>query len=326
MKNGMPWYDTDGNVIHAHGGWMLRVGEYWYWYGEDRTDENFVNCYRTRDFRNFEFRGHVLTANSPAKPSYVANADLNLKKKPEVDLAPAALRRFDSEGRLLANIERPKVLYDEKTGKYVMWMHYENGLNYLDAACAVASCDTPDGEFVYHGSFNPFGQMARDCTIVRQDEDWYFAAAGRDNKDLFIYRMTEDCLSVDKVANVLFQNQSREAPAFFQKEGRWFILSSFCTGWKPNQGAFAYAKEGNLEGRWSLLSNFGDETTFRSQPAFVLPYEKDGVMHYYYFADRWGLSGEEYFTSSYVVLEIQFDEEGLPFIEYSEEAQLPEVE
>ena len=79
MKNGQFWYDTDGNMIHAHGGWMLKVGDYYYWYGEDRTGLNFVSCYRTRDFKSFEFRRHVLTADSPVEASYLCNADLALK-------------------------------------------------------------------------------------------------------------------------------------------------------------------------------------------------------------------------------------------------------
>ena len=41
MKNGQFWYDDDGNVIHAHGGWILKVDDYYYWYGEDRTELNF---------------------------------------------------------------------------------------------------------------------------------------------------------------------------------------------------------------------------------------------------------------------------------------------
>ena len=54
MKNGEFWYDTDGNVIHAHGGWILKVGDYYYWYGENRTESCFVSCYRTRDFKSFK--------------------------------------------------------------------------------------------------------------------------------------------------------------------------------------------------------------------------------------------------------------------------------
>lgn len=328
MKNGEFWYDTDGNVIHAHGGWILKSGEYYYWYGEDRTDENYVSCYRTKDFKSFEFRNHVLTSASKTEKSYVSDAALTLKRPVSslgTDVKKQGLMRINGNNELLVNIERPKVLFCEKTGKYVMWMHYENGLNYHDAACAVATCDTPDGDFTYHGSFNPFGNMARDCTVFEDGGDAYFAAAARDNKDLYIYRLTEDFMSVDKTVNILFQNQSREAPAFFKKDGELFVLSSACTGWRPNQGAFARTKEGRIDGRWSLLKNFGDETTYRSQPSFVLPVEKDGVMKYYYFADRWGLSSPEYFTSTYVVLEIKFDSNGDPYIDYSEEAELPTV-
>ena len=328
MKNGQYWYDTDGNIIHAHGGWILKSGDYYYWYGENRTEDNFVSCYRTKDFKTFEFRNHVFTAKSKAEKSYVVDANLKLKT-PIASLGEnfkkQGLMRDDGEGNLLINIERPKVVYCEKTGKYVMWMHYENGANYNDAACAVASCDTPDGDFTYHGSFNPFGQMARDCTVFFDGEDMYFAAAGRNNKDMFIYRMTEDYMSVDKVVNVLYQNQSREAPAFFKKDGKIFMLSSACTGWRPNQGGYGYSKDGAVGGRWSLLANFGDEVTFRSQPSFVLPVTKDGKTEYYYFGDRWGTQSSEYFTSTYVVLKIQFDENGMPFIEYTEDAELPEV-
>ncbi len=326
MKNGEFWYDTDGNVIHAHGGWILKAGDWYYWYGENRTEDIFVSCYRTKDFKSFEFRNHVLTARSKAEKSYVVDARLKLSTPVEElgDFKRLGLKRV-VDGKLLINIERPKVVYSEETGKYVMWMHYENGLNYDDAACAVASCDTPDGDFTYHGSFNPFGQMSRDCTVFDFGGETYFASAGRNNKDLFVYRMTEDKMSVDKIVNILYQNQSREAPAFFDKDGRIFMISSACTGWRPNQGSYCYAKDGTMEGRWSLLSDFGDEVTFRSQSSFVLPIEKNDKTDYYYFGDRWGTTSEEYFTSTYVVFKIQFDENGNPFIEYSDEAQLPEV-
>ena len=60
MKNGEFWYDTDGNIIHAHGGWILKVGEYYYWYGENRSEDIYVSCYRTKDFKTFETEPEIL--------------------------------------------------------------------------------------------------------------------------------------------------------------------------------------------------------------------------------------------------------------------------
>ena len=43
LKNGEKWFDTDGNVIHAHGGYIISHGGYYYWYGEDRRDDIYVS-------------------------------------------------------------------------------------------------------------------------------------------------------------------------------------------------------------------------------------------------------------------------------------------
>lgn len=302
FRNGEPWLDTDGNVIHAHGGHMLHHDGWWYWYGENRTENNYVSCYRTKDFKSFEFRGNIITTETPTE-GYRVQTDLSLAGK-------------NADGTIhKVNLERPKVLWCERTKKFVLWCHYENGVDYHDARCAVASSDYPDHGFVYHGSFNPFGDMARDCTLFMDGEDAYFAAASRDNRDLHVWKLTKDFMSVSKLVNNLFQNESREAPAFFRRDGRYYLLTSYCTGWAPNQGK--WSSSDSIGGEWEINEKFGDETTFRSQPAFVL--EKDGK--FIYFADRWGGNGH-YNDSTYVVLEIKFREDGSPYIEYSDEAAL----
>lgn len=302
FRNGEPWLDTDGNVIHAHGGHMLHHDGWWYWYGENRTENNYVSCYRTKDFKSFEFRGNIITTETPTE-GYRVQTDLSLAGK-------------NADGTIhKVNLERPKVLWCERTKKFVLWCHYENGVDYHDARCAVASSDYPDHGFVYHGSFNPFGDMARDCTLFMDGGDAYFAAASRDNRDLHVWKLTKDFMSVSKLVNNLFQNESREAPAFFKKDGRYYLLTSYCTGWAPNQGK--WSSSDSIDGEWEINEKFGDETTFRSQPAFVL--EKDGK--FIYFADRWGGNGH-YNDSTYVVLEIKFREDGSPYIEYSDEAAL----
>lgn len=62
LKNGEVWKDVEGNEIHAHGGFILKHQGYCYWYGEDRRENFYVSCYRSRDLMNWEFRNHILTA------------------------------------------------------------------------------------------------------------------------------------------------------------------------------------------------------------------------------------------------------------------------
>ncbi len=214
------------------------------------------------------------------------------------------------------NLERPKVLYNQKTGKFVMWVHYENGKNYHDAAVAVATCDTPDGDFVYHGHFNPYGYMSRDCTLFQDDDGTaYFISASRDNADLHMYRLTDDYMNVEKLVHRLWQGEYREAPAVVKIDGKYYMLSSFCTGWAPNQGKYAMADA--MEGDWSTLTEIGDETTYQSQPAFIIRW-KGRVLYY---GDRWGGDGSRYFESGYVVYPLALEGDRL-VMEYVDQIEL----
>lgn len=204
-----------------------------------------------------------------------------------------------------AVIERPKVLYNAETGKYVMWMHWENGSDYSAARSAVAVSDTVDGTYTYLGSFNPVGNMSRDCTLFRDDDGTaYFLSAARENADLILYRLSPDYLSIDEQLKILWPGQAREAPALMKRDGVYFLVTSACTGWLPNQGAYAWAEK--LTGRWTPLRLLGDETTYRSQPAFILPITgtASGQTSYLYVGDRW--DAQDYYSSTYVFLPLRF--------------------
>ncbi len=320
FTNGKPWLDTDGNPIHAHGGHMLRYGDYWYWYGEDRRENYYVSCYRSKDLSSWESRGIVLSTESKTEPIRV-RTDLSLKNETPIEFPKdRPVPEFLKKARNKVNLERPKVLYNEKTGKFVMWIHYENGRDYHCAAAAIATSDTPDGAFTYHGSFNPFGYMSRDCTLFQDvDGTAYFLSASRDNADMHVYRLTEDYLNVDALVHKLWQAEYREAPAVMRREdGKYFVFSSYCTGWAPNQGKYAFSD--GMESRFSMLYDFGDSITFGSQPAFILPLDTETGKQYIYVGDRWG--GREYMSSTYIFLRIRFDEKGMPFIEWNENFEL----
>ncbi len=296
LRNGEVWYDTKGNILHAHGGHMLYSEGFYYWYGENRTEDNYVSCYRSKDLMSWEFRKHILTA----------------KSKTEAIRIRTSLGLTGKNGDKV-NLERPKVLYNDKIRKYVLWVHYENGTDYKCAACAIATCDIPDGDFIYHGSFNPFGYMSRDCTLFQDRKGLaYFVSASRDNADLHVYRLSDDYMNVECLVHKLWQGEYREAPAVMERNGKYYMFSSFCTGWEPNQCKYAVAD--GIEGRWSLLTDIGDETTYRTQPAFILPVAGTRGTRYIYVSDRW--NGQDYHDSRYVFLPIEFDENDLPVLNY----------
>lgn len=290
ITNGTQFKDTSGNIIHAHGGGLIKYGSHYYWYGEYRDSSNYflgVRCYRSTDLKNWEYRGEVLAPNSAAE----------LNK---------------------CNIERPKVMYNASTKQFVMWMHWENGVNYGQARAAVAYCDTPDGKYTYHGSFRPLaasgvtdhglsGYMSRDCNVfVDTDGTGYFISASNENMDLNLYKLTTDYKGVSSLVTKLFIGKQREAPCLIKRNNYYYLITSGCTGWNPNQGKYAYST--SLESGWSPLYNLGDSTTYRSQPAFIIPVQGTNATSYLYTGDRWaGAWSGKVNDSQYVWLPLVFE-------------------
>lgn len=278
VTNATQFTDLSGNVVHAHGGGMIRVGGFYYWFGENRNSDNTfrsVSVYRSPDLLSWEFRNDVLTRSSAA------------------ELASA-------------KVERPKVLYNAATGQYVMWMHWENGTDYTQARAAVAVSSTIDGRYTYRGSFRPLGNESRDLTVFRDDDGTaYLISATASNADLAVYRLSADYTSVAAHVRTLWPGSYREAPALFKRNGTYFLVTSGATSWSPNQQKYASATD--LTGRWSPLTALGDGIGYGSQTAFVLPVQGTSTTSYLYLGDRWaGAWGGPVNDSEYVWLPLAF--------------------
>jgi hypothetical protein len=265
--------------VHAHGGGVIKVGSYYYWFGENRnSDDTFyaVSVYRSTDLLNWEFRNNVLMQSSATELGS-------------------------------AKIERPKVIYNASTGRFVMWMHKENGTDYGEARAAVASSSTIDGVYTYHGSFRPLGSyMSRDITLWDDgDGAAYMISAADENRDLQIYRLTNDFLGISSLVGNFWNDATREAPAMFKRNGVYFLITSGTSGWNPNQAKYATAT--SISGPWSGWTNVGDSTTYGSQPAYVLPITGTSGTSYLYMGDRWaGAWSGPVNDSRYVWLPIAF--------------------
>ena len=208
FEPGKVWNDTEGNPINAHGGGILYHEGTYYWYGEYkkgktvlpewatwecyRTDVTGVSCYSSKDLLNWKFEGIVLPA---------------VKDDPNHDLHPSKV------------LERPKVIYNRKTGKFVMWAHVESA-DYSKACAGVAVSDSPAGPFTYLGSFRPNDAMSRDQTVfVDDDGRAYQFYSSENNATMYISLLTDDYLKPSGRFTRNFIKQSREAPAVFKCTG-----------------------------------------------------------------------------------------------------------
>lgn len=125
QTNGQLWQDVQGNHINAHGGCVISHGGRYYWYGESRPlgkrePMAGVSVYSSTDLRSWENCG-------------------------------IALPVLDSVGHDIERgciIERPKVLYNDRTHKFVMLFHLElKGRGYSAARLGFAVSDSPTGPF-----------------------------------------------------------------------------------------------------------------------------------------------------------------------------------
>ena len=66
-------------------------------------------------------------------------------------------------------IERPKIMHNKKTGKYLLWMHIDSS-DYSDARIGVAIGDTVCGKYTYLRSERPLGFQSRDSGVFVDDD------------------------------------------------------------------------------------------------------------------------------------------------------------
>jgi len=188
-------------------------------------------------------------------------------------------------------LERPKVIFNNHTRQYVMWMHVDD-VNYTKAAVGVAVSASPVGPFEFLYSKRPHGCESRDMTIFKDDNGTAFLVySSADNSELHVGPLTVDYLDVAGPVNRVLVGRHREAPALFKHGGTYYMITSGCTGWAPNR-ALVHAAE-SVMGPWETMGNpctGGNKifraTTFFAQGSFVL--QVAGLPGWYVFmADRW---------------------------------------
>lgn len=343
------WNDTEGNLINAHSAGILLHNNVYYMYGESKDMHTGValegvSCYSSKDLYNWKREGLALKV--------VKNDTLH-------DISSGCI------------LERPKVLYNEKTKKFVMWFHLELRMpknerrktGYESARVGIAISDKPTGPFKFLTSFRPnkgklplnlipqkmnmdsiskiikpdrtaltkmgyylmrdlsIGQASRDMTVYKDDDGKaYLIHASEDNLTLHIARLTDDYLGLTGDYICAGYGEAHEAPAIFKRKGKYYMITSGCTGWDPNEARLQVSD--SIMGTWKTLSNpcvgQNADKTFFAQSTYVLKVEgkKDA---YIFLADRWNPKALK--LSSYIWLPIIFEND-LPVLKWRDEWDL----
>ncbi|PAW94737.1 beta-glucanase [Mucilaginibacter sp. MD40] len=320
---GQLWPDNNGVHINAHGGGMLYNNGKYYWFGEHKIEGGAgnramvgVHCYSSTDLYNWKDEGIALSvSNDPAS-----------------DIAKGCI------------LERPKVIYNKKTKKYVMWFHLELlDKGYAAARAGVATADKITGPYTFIRSYRPNpghlpfypqgtpenekvncakpqneadsifcrdlpgGQMARDMTVfVDDDGKAYHIFSSEENLTLDVAELSADYTGhTGKFSRVYIGHQT-EAPAVFKRNGLYYMIGSGCTGWAPNAARWFTAK--NIFGPWTYHGNPctgpGANITFGGQSTYVLPVTGKKDA-FIFMADKW--TPKNAIDGRYLWLPIVFD-------------------
>ncbi|MBR4236600.1 MAG: family 43 glycosylhydrolase [Clostridia bacterium] len=312
------WHDTDGNIINASDGGIICVNGVYHWYGLQlrdlpvaskgaggQTTLTGVAMYASTDLVTWKYEGIVLACrNAPGDPL-------------------CGPMRF----------ERPKILYNERTGKYVLWCHYvcapgDHGTTPGTAEAGVAVCDTVNGHYEWLGTSRPIDDkgLVRDSTVY-QDEDGsayfiYDRMVGED-RCLHIVRLSEDYLSFTDDWKRLDAQYLREAAAVVKNGKYYYMVTSGLTGWEFNRAK--YFRSECLFGPWEDMGDpcIGDDAhnTFRSQTTYIFkPEGSDTCIH---MAERHNT--QSFLKCSYIWLPIEFTPDGQLELRYRNKWDIADV-
>ena len=333
-----PWLDDHGVPINAHGGGVLFHDGVYYWFGEHKgegdTAEVGVHVYSSTNLYHWSDRGIALAVSDDPDSDITRGCIL---ERPKVIHSPRTgkfVMWFHLElkpmGRKAAR--SGFAVADSPAGPYTFlgslrpdagtWPRnvtpgQKAGLDAAQRLIGTSFWGSPHPDRArmdflgrdFHG-----GQMAKDMTLfVDDDGTAYHVFSSEENATLHVSQLSDDRLSHTGNWVRIFDYLWHEAPALCKHDGRYWMLSSHCTGWNPNPARSAVAD--SVWGPWTELGNpctgptprgrLGPDLTFGAQSTFILPVAgRPGAFIAMF--DTW--RPENHLTSGYVWLPLRFED------------------
>lgn len=272
IRPGQVWLDTEGKRIQAHGGSVIYIDGVYYWYGEnkEKTDGKNgiwhwgVRCYASKDLCNWEDKGVII----PPEPE-----DENSPLHPK------------------ACMDRPHIIYNKRTKKYVCWLKIMNKDG--TQAETVLTGDSILGPYTrVRENLRPLNMSAGDFDLAVASDGKAYYYFERVHSETICADLTEDYTDVTGYYSTHFPHLCppyvREATAHFLRKGKHYLITSGTTGYFPNPSEAAIAD--TWHGPFRVLGDphvgDGSNTSFHSQISSVLKVEGKKDL-YIACADRW---------------------------------------
>ena len=272
FRPGEIWLDTDGKRIQAHGGSVIYIDDTYYFYGEnkEKTDGKNgiwhwgVRCYSSKDLYNW--------------------TDLGLIIPPDLDDVTSPLHPRSC-------MDRPHIIYNKETKKFVCWLKIMQGGNLQTETVLTADKITGPYTIVKKG-FRPLSMSAGDFDLVVSPDGKGYYYFERVHSETICADLTSDYTDVTGYYSTHFPKAHppyvREATAHFTYNNKQYLITSGTTAYYPNPSEIAVAD--TYHGPFRVIGNphVGDEsnTSFHSQisSVFKVPGKKN---LYIACADRW---------------------------------------
>ena len=344
IRSGALWPDDSGQHINAHGGGIMKYGDTWYWFGEHKDEHTCdalvgVMCYASEDLVNWRNCGVALSVSDERGHDIERGCILERPKVIYNKVTGKFCMWFHLElkGQGYEAARYGVAVADRPEGPYkFLYSSRSNAGEWpveFDAA-AHAVADTLDmkhykewtpawqkavaqGLFVERDFGN--GQMSRDMTLyIDDDGKAYHIFSSEENLTLHIAELTADYLHHTGRYTRVAPAGHNEAPAIFKHNGTYWMITSGCTGWAPNEARMFSAP--SICGPWTQHPNPcrgpKAEITFGGQSTFVLTLD-DG--RHIFMADIW--RPHHPIDGRYIWLPIEF-ENGRPVIRWRDEWEL----
>lgn len=270
IRPGQVWLDTNGNRIQAHGGSVMYWEGAYYWYGENKEftdpEKNIwhwgVRCYRSTDLYNWEDLGLIIppVLDDPASP-----------------LHPSAC------------MDRPHIIYNKETKKFVCWLKV---MRHVQCETVLVADELTGPYTIVKQDIRPLNMGAGDFDLAVAADGKAYYYFERVHSETICADLTADYTDVTGYYSTHFPHPYppyvREATAHFLRGSKHYLITSGTTGYYPNPSEVAIAD--TWHGPFRVLGDPHPEdeshTSYHSQVSsvFKVPGKKD---LYIACADRW---------------------------------------